>query len=115
MDYPVVSKEELDEILKNEDIHLDGYEPGEPEEQPEETIESHEPTNWKHAIYMGLISGLLWAVSAGGLIGGIISLIKGFTNDSGGVMALGVVLLVVAITFGICAKHFHEKVKYGEV
>lgn len=117
-DYPRMSKEQVKKILENEDITIDediddNDDGDEVNSEPQEII--HHVSDWKHTILMGLISGLLWAVTAGGLIGGLVTLIIGLSNHAGLRITGGILLLVIGVAVGVCAKIFYDKVKYGEV
>ena len=111
MNYPVMSEEEARELLNsNPDLKVD--EDFLKEDDREEPVP---PKNWKHIIYMGLVAGLLWAVAAGSCIGGVVVLVQGIMNGSGLQITGGIIFLMVGVTVGVCARLFHDKVKYGEV
>ena len=112
MNYPNMSEEEVREFLdRNPDIKVEGGFLGE-KEKSKIIIPVKD---WRHMIYMGLVAGLLWAVSVGSCIGGVVVLAQGIMNDSGFQITGGIIFLVVGVAVGVCARLFHDKVKYGEV
>ena len=109
-DFPVMSEEEVSKMINgNPDMEVEGYEE---REQGEIGVDHYD---WKHSILMGLVSGLLWAVAAGGLIGGTALLIVGLIDHSGLSIFGGTLFLIIGVTVGVAAKIFYDKVRYGEV
>jgi hypothetical protein len=112
MNYPNMSEEEVRELLdQNPDIKAE-----EDFLKEKEESKSIVPVkDWKHTIYMGLIDGLLWAVAGCSLLSGLVVLLQGIMDNSGLKITGGILFLVVGIAVGVCARLFHDKVKYGEV
>lgn len=75
----------------------------------------HVTSEWKRDILLGLLAGLLWVIAIGGLAGGFTLTIVGAVRENMGQLIIGLIVLAVGVIFTVCAKIFHEKLRYGEV